>query len=157
MSTLVEPATESQAANDRSITTSANRVRADFAACRVKFRWFGTTKTLSASQRNQAAESFGAEGKAINAAKRLIDTKHQRYRSLTSLKSQIIRYWRESSLAYPESGIRLIKQGRIDDFNQTLGQYREELEAGVARLDDHFLDLKEAARIRLGSLFDSRD
>ena len=82
MSTIIEAESESQNAASQSLTGSAQRVRADFAACRVKFRWFGTTKTLSSAQRSQAAESFGAEGKSISAAKRLIDVRHDRYRSV---------------------------------------------------------------------------
>ena len=156
MSTIVEPAAESRT-DDLSLSSSVNRVKADFAACRVKFRWFGTTKTLSTSQKSQAAESFGAEGKAISAAKRLIDTKNERYRALTSVKSQINRYWKESSLAYPEAGIRLIKQDCIDEFNRILRGYEEELKDGVRQLDEHFVELKEAASRRLGSLFDTSD
>ena len=156
MSTIVEPTAENQT-DSRTLSSSVNRARADFAACRVKFRWFGTTKTLSSSQKSQAAESFGAEGKAISAAKRLIDTKNERYRALTSVKSQITRYWKDSSLAYPEAGIRLIKQDRIDEFNNVLRGYEEELSEGVRLLDEHFAELKEAARLRLGSLFDISD
>jgi hypothetical protein len=157
MSTLLEPGTVDSNQNAGTLSSSANQVRAEFAACRVKFRWFGTTKTLSASQKTQAAQSFGAEGKAISAAKRLIDTKHDRYRALTSLKSQIIRYWKDHSLAYPEAGTRLIKQDRIDDFNQTLRGYKEDLEVCVGLLDEHFDELRDAARIRLGSLFNISD
>ena len=157
MSTLIETETAGQTADSRALSSSAHRVQADFAACRVKFRWLGTTKTLSSSQKNQAAQSFGAQGKAISAAKRLIDTKNDRYRALTALKSQITRYWKDSSLAYPEAGIRLIKQNRIDEFDHTFRGYEEELEAAVRFLDEDFAELKDAARIRLGSLFDARD
>ena len=157
MSTLLEPDTASSNQNAGTLSSSANQVRAEFAACRVKFRWFGTTKTLSASQKSQAANSFGAEAKAISAAKRLFDTKDERYRALTSLKSQIIRYWKDHSLAYPEAGIRLIKQNRIDEFNHTLRGYEEDLQACVGLLDEHFNDLRNAAKIRLGTLFNMSD
>lgn len=157
MVTTAETETESRGVDAHVWTQSVDRVRDDFAACRVKFRWFGTTKTLSSSQKTQAAESFGAEGKAISAAKKLIDTRHELYRNLTSTKSQITRYWKENSLAYPEAGIRLIRQERIDQFNHKLQGYQEELIVGVRSLDEHFADLKEAARLRLGSLFDGSD
>ena len=121
------------------------------------FAGLARPRRLSTSQKSQAAESFGAEGKAISAAKRLIDTKNERYRALTSVKSQINRYWKESSLAYPEPGIRLIKQDCIDEFNRVLRGYEEELKDGVRHLDDHFVELKDAASRRLGSLFDTSD
>ena len=156
MSTLLESETDQFSGSD-SLSESVNQVRSDFAACRVKFRWFGTTKTLSTAQKSQAAESFGAQGKAISAAKRLIDTKNDRYRVLTSVKSTIVRYWKDSSLAFPEPGIRLIRQERIDDFDLKLARYQQELQTAVSSLDEHFNELKEAARVRLGSLFNLSD
>ncbi len=147
-----EPATGSLTSDN-----TVSRLRQNFMACRVKFRWFGTSKALTTNQRTQAAESFGAEAAAISAAKRLIDTKHQSYRALTSTKSQINRFWRESSLPYPESGIRLIRNDAVDEFNTALTLFKSELESGVYELDHHFAELKEAARSRLGSLYNHDD
>ena len=157
MSTVLEPETEGRSNDESVVASSVNRIRTDFAACRVKFRWFGTTKTLTTAQKSQAAESFGAQGKAISAAKRLIDTKDDRYRVLTSIKSTITRYWKDSSLAFPEPGIRLIRQDRIDEFDDKLRSYRDELDSAVASLDNQFSTLKQAARVRLGSLFNLSD
>ena len=154
MSTTVEAEhTESLATE----TNAVSRVRNNFIACRVKFKWFGTSKSLTSDQKTRAAESFGADGAAISAAKRLLDTKHESYRFLTSIKSQINRYWRDSSLPYPESGIRLIRNDAVDDFNSSLLGFKGQLEAGVVDLNSHFSDLKEAARVRLGSLFNHGD
>ena len=108
--------------------TAADRIRHNFAACRIKFKWLGTTKTLSADQKSQAAESFGAEGDSISAGKKLIDTKHDSYKALTSIKSQVNSFWKSNSLPYPEPGIRLIKQDRINEFGRlqrTVGSRRE--------------------------------
>ena len=157
MSTVLEPEVQNRSNATGALNESASRLRDDFAACRVKFRWFGTTKTLSTAQKSQAAETFGAQGKAISAAKRLIDTKNDRYRVLTSIKSTITRYWKDSSLAFPEPGIRLIRQDRIEDFDLKLGRYQRELQTAVGSLEEHFNELKEAARTRLGSLFDPSD
>ena len=154
MSTAIEAETDQVSASE---TTTVSRVRNNFIACRVKFKWFGTSKSLTSDQRTRAAESFGADGAAISAAKRLIDTRHESYRGLTSIKSQINRYWRDSSLPYPESGIRLIRNDSVDEFNSSLLGFKDQLEAGVIELNTHFSDLKEAARIRLGSLFNRDD
>ena len=154
MSTALEAA---PAHDSTSQANAVSRVRNNFIACRVKFKWFGTSKSLTSDQKTKAAESFGAEGTAISAAKRLIDTRHESYRSLTSVKSQINRFWRDSSLPYPEPGIRLIRNDAVDDFNSSLVEFKRELESGVLELNQHFSDLKEAARIRLGSLFNHDD
>jgi hypothetical protein len=156
MSMLLEPEIEN-VSRSGSLTDSMNRVRDDFAACRVKFRWFGTTKTLSSAQKSQAAESFGAQSRAISAAKRLIDTRNERYRNLTTIKSKITRYWKDASLAFPEPGIRLIRQNRIEEFNATMQSFEAELSTCVTLLDESFFELKEAARVRLGDLYDSND
>ena len=158
MATILEPE------SDTSLTPRSNtnndatsRLRQNFAACRLSFKWLGTSKTLSPQQKSQAAESFGADGDSISAGKKLINTKHDAYKALTSLKSQATRYWKENSLPYPESGIRLIKQDRIEDFNGTFEDFREQLESGVRMFDEQFAEIKEAARLRLGSLFDLSD
>ena len=138
-------------------TEALTRIRNNFVACRVKFKWFGTSKSLTTWQRTQAAESFGADGTAISAAKRLIDTQHQSYRALTSVKSQVNKYWRDSSLPYPETGIRLIRNDVVDDFNSSLLGFKSQLADAVNELDRHYWDLKEAARTRLGALYDQSD
>ena len=154
MSTAIEAEFAHDTTNESNVVS---RVRNNFLACRIRFKWFGTCKSLTTDQKTRAAESFGADGTAISAAKRLIDTKHESYRALTSVKTQINRYWRDSSLPYPEPGIRLIKNDAVDEFNSSLLGFKGQIEAGVVDLNLHFSDLKEAARVRLGSLFNHDD
>lgn len=89
MSTTLESRRRSSRANTTA-QTAPDRLRQSFAACRVKFKWFGTSKTLSPQQKSQAAESFGAEGEFLSAGKKLIDTSHPAYKTLTSIRSQIV-------------------------------------------------------------------
>ena len=154
MATILEPESD---VSSNTVNGASTRLRQNFAACRLQFKWLGTSKTLSLEQKSQAAEAFNADAKSISAGKKLIDTKHDAYKALTSLKSQASRYWKDNSLPFPEPGIRLIKQERIDEFNSTFEDFREQLESGVRMFDDHFSEIKEAARIRLGSLFDLSD
>ena len=156
MSTVFEPNSDTLE-NLVSNQTAANRVRQNFAACRVKFKWLGTSKTLSSEQKSQAAQSFGADRDSISAGKKLIDTKHEAYKALTSIKSQISRYWKDNSLSYPEPGTRLIRQDRVDEFNSTLEDLKEQIEAGVRMLSEHYDQIKSAAEHRLGDLFDPSD
>jgi hypothetical protein len=55
------------------------------AAVRVSLSWFGTRKTLTAEQRSQAADTFGAEGAFLSAGKKLLDTKHEAYKGVTTV------------------------------------------------------------------------
>jgi len=61
------------------------------------------------------------------------------------------------SLPYPEPAIRLIRQDKIDEFNRRMTELRQDLDEAVAQLDDHYAELKTAARERLGSQFNPSD
>jgi hypothetical protein len=68
-----------------------------------------------------------------------------------------VAYWKGVSLPYPEPGIRLIRQDTINDFDDQIAAFRTELNDAVAELDQHYDELRSAARDRLGELFDAGD
>ena len=135
----------------------AQRLRTSMAAVRVSLGWLGVRKTLTADQKAQAAATFAAEGDYLSAAKRLLDTSHPAFKNVTAVKNRAVGYWRSVSLPYPESGIRLIKQGRVETFAAQMAEFQEELEEAVRNLNDHYDDLRQAARDQLGSLFNAAD
>ena len=61
------------------------------------------------------------------------------------------------SLPYPEPGIRLIRQGKIDAFASKMQEFQQELTGAVEALDRRYHELKATARQRLGSLYNSDD
>ena len=136
---------------------ASDRLRTEFSAARLGFTWLGVRKTLSSEQKAQAADTFGAEGAFLSAGKKLIDTKHPAYKTVTAVRGRATQYWKAMSLPYPEPGLRLIRQDQIKVFDRQLHDYREELAEAVWRLDEHYAELKSAARDRLGSLFDPTD
>lgn len=138
-------------------TTAAERLRTTMAACRVRYTWFGTQKTLTPEQRATAAEAFDADGAVLSAGKKLIDTRHTAFRAVTAVRTKVTDYWRGLSLPFPEPGVRLIKQRKVDEFAATMSDYRSELADAVANLDRHYGELKAAAAERLGSLFNASD
>ena len=131
----------------------AQRLRTTMAAVRVSLSWFGTRKTLTPGQKAQAAETFGAEGEFLSAGKKLLDTRHPAFKAVTSVKSRVGQYWKGLTLPYPESGIRLIRRDDIDTFDVQMATFGAELDEAVARLDEHYAELRSAARDRLGSLY----
>ena len=135
----------------------AQWLRDTTAAVRVSFTWIGVRKTLTPEQKNQAAESFGAEGDFLSARKKLLETRHAAFKDVTAIRGKVLASWRSLTLPYPEPGIRLIRQHQIDIFNHQMLDYRAELDAAVLRLNDHYFELKEAARRRLGDLFNAND
>ena len=50
-------------------TGPAQRLRTTMAAVRVSFTWLGVRKTLTAEQRAEAAEPFGANARFLSAGK----------------------------------------------------------------------------------------
>ncbi len=117
----------------------------------------GVRKSLTATQKNQAADSFGAEGKFLSAGKKLLDTSHPAYKVVTAIRSQTVAYWKGVSLPFPEPGVRLIRQTAITEFDQRMAEFRAELDDAVTELDQHYDELRSLARERLGELFDPSD
>ena len=140
-----------------SVSAAATRLRTTMAAARLSFTWLGGRKSLTASQKDQAADSFGAEGKFLSAGKKLLDTSHPAFKVVTAVRGRAVAYWKGVSLPYPEPGIRLIRQSEIQDFDQRMADFRDELDEAVTDLDRHFDELRSAARQRLGDLFNSAD
>jgi len=127
------------------------------AAARLSFTWLGVQKSLTLAQKNQAADSFGAEAKFLSAGKKLLDTSHPAFKAVTAIRGRMIAYWKGVSLPYPEPGVRLIPQGAITEFDRQVVNLRSELDAAVTILDRHYDELRSAARSRLGDLFDVGD
>ena len=138
-------------------TSPAQVLQATSAAVRVSFTWFGVRKTLTPTQKAQAAETFGAEGQYLSASKKLLDTALPAFRAVTSIRNRIVSYWRGMSLPYPEPGIRLIRQDRVETFHEKMTELRRELAEAVGELDRQLPLLRRAAQQRLGSLFDPAD
>ena len=151
MTTLTHPVRPLQS------VSPSDRLRTSMAAARVSFTWLGVRKSLSSSQKDQAANHFGAESKFLSAGKKLIDTSHPAFKAVTNVRSQTIAYWKEVSLPFPEPGIRLIRLDAIEEFNRKMAIYQVQLEEAVRTLDQHYEELRNAARERLGELFDPAD
>ncbi len=152
LSLLDEPTTGSS-----QTSSPAERLQATMAAARLSFTWLGVRKSLTAEQKNQAADSFGAEGKFLSAGKKLLDTAHPAFKAVTAIKGRCQSYWRAVSLPYPEPGIRLIRQHNIHEFDKQIENFRVELTEAVDELDRHYAELRSAARRRSGDLFDPSD
>jgi hypothetical protein len=138
-------------------SSPAQRLRTTMAAVRVSLSWFGVRKTLTPEQKAQAAATFAAEGDYLSAAKRLLDTAHPAFKAVTAVKNRAVGYWKSVSLPYPEPGIRLIRQDRVEAFAAQMREFQQELDEAVRNLDDHYSDLRRAARDRLGTLYNPAD
>ena len=155
MSTVMESPATGEATQSNSELGS--RLRSDTTAVRVHIRWPGTRKSLSESQRSLAAEAFAADQKSVSAAKKLLDTSHPAFKAVTTVKTAAVNYWRDSTLPFVEPGMRLIRRQQITEFNERMAEYREQLAIAVSELEQHFDELVQQARQRLGDLFNASD
>jgi hypothetical protein len=139
------------------VVAPARRLRTTMAAVRLSFVWFGTRKSLSPQQKEEAADSFGAEGSYLSAAKKLLDVKHPAFKFVTTVRGRALSLWKGMSLPYPEPGIRVIRQDDVPVFDVQLTSLKAELAEAVFQLDERYGELKSAARMRLGRLFNVAD
>lgn len=144
-------------ATDTTSSPPARRLQQTMAAARVSFTWFGTRRSLTPQQRQEAAEAFSAEGRYVSAGKKLLDTSHPSFKAVTAVRGRAVAYWRGVSLPYPEPGVRLIRQDRVEPFDLQMRELREELAEAVGALDGQYAALRADARARLGRLFNERD
>jgi hypothetical protein len=150
--------TENTVATDNTgVVETANELRQTMGAVKLSFSWLGTQRKLSDLQTKQAADTFHAATDLVTASKRLIDTKNSTYRTLTAIKSQASSYWRSMTLPYPQDGIRLMKQADVAAFEEKMREYKEQLAAAASNLQLEYESIKEAAREKLGDLFNPLD
>ena len=107
MPTLLDDAPDSPAT-----PASANRLRVTMAAVRVAFTWLGIRKSLTAAQKEQAADGFGAERTYLSAGKKLLDTSHPVFKAVTSIRNQAIWLLAEDFAAVPGAGNSADPPGR---------------------------------------------
>ena len=138
-------------------TSAADRLRTSMAAVRVSISWFGTRKSLTVEQKAEAAEPFNAEAKFLSAGKKLLDVSHPAFKAVTAVRGKVQSYWKSMSLPYPEPGVRLIRQDKIEEFAAKMQEFQDELAEAVEALDRRYSELKAVAQQRLGSLYNSSD
>ncbi len=133
------------------------RLRNSMAAVRLSFTWLGVRRTLTPQQKSTAAGTFGAEGDYLSAGKKLLDTKHPRFKAVTGVRGEAVAFWKNISVPWPEPGVRLMRQDEIEAFDERMRFLSRRLDDAVDELDQHFDDLKASARERLGTLFNAAD
>lgn len=153
-----EPTSDHTNATPHTATSDASeRLQETTTAVRLRIRWPGVRKTLTAEFQQQAAQTFSADSKSLRVSKKLLDTSHPAFRAATSIKTMAVDYWKRQTLPYIEPGVRLLKREDLAAFEMQLTSIQQELEAAVAELDQHYGELVQQARERLGHLFDPAD
>ena len=135
----------------------ARRLRSIAAAVRVAFTWWGVHRTLTAQQKEEVGDAYGADARLLSAGKKIIDVRHEAFRRLTSVRTRIVNHWRGLTLPYVEPGVRLIRQADIAGFVHAMEEFREELAAAETEVNADYEQMKDDARQRLGRLYNPAD
>jgi hypothetical protein len=139
------------------IENPAQRLRRMAAAVRVRLRWWGVHRALTHSQKEEIGAAASADARLLTAGKKLIDSRHEAVRRLTSVKTRLTNFWRGLSLPYTEPGVRLIRQADVETFVHGMEGFRDELAEAENGLDAAYDEIKEDAQRRLGRLFNPGD
>jgi hypothetical protein len=136
---------------------ASRRLRRTAAAVRVLLHWWGVHRALTSEQKEAFGATTAADARLLTAGKKLVDTRHEAFRRLTSVRTRITSYWRGISLPYVEQGIRLIRQSDIEAFIHTMEGFRGELAGAETDLAAVYDEVKADARRRLGRLYNPED
>ena len=154
MSTTLNEQDEISSNTDNDV---GHRLRAETTAVRLRIRWPGIRKTLREDQKQRAAHAFDADSDLVTASKKLLDTSHPAFRAATAVKTHAVDYWKSNTLPYVENGIRLLRRDEIAAFDVHMTSVKAELAEAVEELSQHYDELVNQARLRLGDLFDESD
>jgi hypothetical protein len=139
------------------VTSPAQQLRRVAAAVRVHFTWWGVHRTLTAQQKEEVGDAYGADARFLTAGKKIINVRHSAFRKLTSIRGRVVHYWRGLTLPFVEVGMRLIRQADIEAFVHTLEQFHEDLIQAEGELNTVYDQMKAEARQRLGRLYNPAD
>jgi len=150
----VEASPEPQPVTPQAI---AVQLRKDMSAVRLHRGKWGISKKLDRDQTDRAALAFNADGKALSASKKIVNSKDDCLRKVNGTLAEAVHYWKSVTIPYPEDGVRLIRRERIDKFNETMTGLRQQLRAEAQELEAKYQELVEEAKGRLGELYNEND
>lgn len=145
------------AAKSAAAAQAAEKLEQQHSAMCLHFRWPSLQRTFDASQKLQTAQSFEASERGISASKKLFDTSNPLFRKVTSIKGQMENYWEWNSLPYPADAVRLFRRDDVEKVVAKMTGLREEFYAAVQALNERYEDIRNAAKDRLGQLFNPAD
>jgi hypothetical protein len=135
----------------------AHRLRRTAAAIHLVVHWWGVHRSLSTQQKEEVSAGYAADVRFLTAGKKIIDTRHEAVRRLSSIKTRLGNYWRGLTLPFTEPGIRLIRQSEIGPFVHTMEGFRDELTNAEIDLNAVYHEIKLDAQRRLGRLYNAND
>jgi hypothetical protein len=125
----------------------AQQLRENTLAIRFSETRLGTTKTMTAAQKERVANLFGADSKYVSGGRKIVNTDHPAYKKVTSLLSQAAGVWQRATYPYPEhtlgplenmktKGVRLVSRDQYRELEDALSGLKAELDTAVSELQE---------------------
>lgn len=135
----------------------ADLLREQFAAVKLRTKWWGITKAVDDYTRRQMASAVGADADEVHAKKYLVNTRHEAYKACTAVRSQAKTFVKDSTLPFPEDGLRLIKRDQLADFNNRMIGFTSALDQAVAGLQAAYWEIRQERKTALAGMFREGD
>lgn len=138
---------------------TAQQLRDLTVAVRLERETFGTRKTFTKAQKERTAKEFKAKASEVGGNKRLINKDNELHKMVCMIMSQARTYWMTNTAPFPDDGIRLLRQDKVEEFEQQIDSMKELLAEAVEMLDDDLPNIKEERKTPegLGELYNDAD
>ncbi len=131
----------------------ADVLREQFAAVKLRTKWWGITRAVDDYSKKKMAEAVDADEDEVSASKKLVNTKFPQYKACTAIRSQAKSWFKENTLPFPEDGVRLHKRTNIQDAVNTVAGFTARLDQAVAALQDSYWDLRQERKAKQRGMF----
>lgn len=135
------------------MSANAQKLMSTMTATKVSFHWWGLTRKVTTTAKQQMACAVGMNADTLSASKKIADPKHPAIKRLTTLAGRIDKYWKSQTLPYVEDGVRLLPTHKTGSFHQQMEEYRAEIKEAAADLQTRREEIVAAAELQLGNEF----
>jgi hypothetical protein len=122
-------------------------------ATRVKFHWLGVNRKMEQGWKSEMAKMIEADEDSLSIQKRIFNMKIPVLKEMTKIRNSIKEYWDKATLPYIEEGVRLLKKDDLEEFNNTMKDWQEELNKAAHSVQNGREDIIDEAKSRLGKAF----
>jgi len=141
------------------VAKAAERVRLQYKGLRVQVTGIPSRRCVSASQKAEAADQFGAETDSVSMSSLLWNAKEPAVRELRGAIAAISRTFHARDMTLPTvtDGLRMIKRDCVGDIDRLLRKQEIELTSKALQLKQALPAIIERERERRGRLFNEED
>lgn len=132
---------------------SITELQASTIAVSMRQKRFGNSKKLDDRIHQRASDAIKADPKWLKTKEIILHADHPAYRAVLSFMDSVRKEFRETTVAYPEPTIRLMRMDKLDLFQAYVQQSQNQLAHLIEEMDSHRDELIHMARNALRDAF----